>query len=154
MATAKAKRIGLGLGADLSRAVAEARKVLEDVLDDEMGRLGLSVGEADVLTTLLVSGRHHPAPSELADWLILTTAGLTGRLNSLDHKGLIERQPHSSDGRRLTVHMTREGKRVAKAVLAAKNATLTRQVVDEIGQQETRRLIQTLDDLIAAARRE
>jgi len=124
------------------------------VLDDEMGRLGLSVGEADVLTTLLVSGRHHPAPSELADWLILTTAGLTGRLNSLDHKGLIERQPHSSDGRRLTVHMTREGKRVAKAVLAAKNATLTRQVVDEIGQQETRRLIQTLDDLIAAARRE
>ena len=153
MVTTKSQRRSLGIGADLNRAVTEARKVLQDLLDDEMARLGLSVGEADVLTVLLVSRRYAPAPTELADWLTLTTAGITGRLNSLDRKGMIERRPHSTDRRRLTVHMTRKGKQVAKAVLAGKNEALTTRIVDEIGEAASTSLVRALDALIAAARR-
>lgn len=146
------RRASLGLGANLNRAVIEARKALEVLLDDEMGRFGLSLGEADVLTVVLTAGTYAPAPTELADWLRLTTAGITGRLDSLQRKDLIERRPHVEDGRRLTIHLTRDGRKRARAVLAAKDATLRSKVVDEIGEDQAASIVERLDRVADAAR--
>ncbi len=139
-----------GPGTELKRALTMAGKLVNDLLARDMTALGLSVGEADVLTVVLVAERP-PAPTDIADWLSLTTAGATGRLNTLERKGLIERRPHASDGRRLTVHLTLRGRGLAEGVMRAKDQALTRAVVDRLGRDRARALVSELDGLIEAA---
>jgi DNA-binding MarR family transcriptional regulator len=42
----------------------------------------------------------------------VTTATLTGILDTLERNGYIERKPHPSDRRRVNLHLTAEGRRV------------------------------------------
>ena len=139
-----------GPGADLKRAVTIAHKLLDDLLSSHMAGLGLSLGEADVLTVVLLA-EQAPAPTAIADWLSLTTAGTTGRLNTLERKRLIERRPHPSDGRRITVHLTARGESLAQAVLEAKDEALLSPVVGGLGKARVEGLTHELDALIAAA---
>lgn len=144
-------RFEIGPGASLKRAVATAHRLLDDLVSDEMAALGLTNPEADVLSMLHVCD-YPPVPSELADWLGLTGAGTTGRLNGLERRGLVERLPHPTDGRSVTVHLTTDGRGLASAVVEAKNSTVIKMLVEQIGEDETTRLIDGLDALSAAAR--
>ncbi|MGI9611679.1 MAG: hypothetical protein ACR2QO_02130, partial [Acidimicrobiales bacterium] len=72
-----------GQGADLKRALTVAYSHIDSLMERGIAGLGVTVGEADLLTVLLVAGKDAPAPSQLAEWLWLTTAGTTGRLDSL-----------------------------------------------------------------------
>ena len=137
----------LGLGADLKAVVTTANKLLNDLVTPAINQLGLHPGEADVLTVVWIA-KHHPTPTEIADWLTLTTAGLSGRLNSLEAKGLIERRPHAKDGRRLTVHLSREGRAQADKVIKTKDQALRDGAVDAIGEVQVRNLIDGLQKLI------
>ncbi len=140
----------LGLGAELKAAVATANKILQDLVSPAMSRLGLHPGEADVLTVVRIA-KHDPTPTEIADWLTLTTAGLSGRLNSLEAKGLIERRPHPEDGRRLTVHLSRRGRAQADKAIRTKDRVLMDGAVAAIGEQRARDLIAGLHQLIDRA---
>ena len=140
----------MGHGAELKRAITMAHKLLDDLLSADMGALGLSIGEADVLTVILVADAP-PTPTDIADWLSLTTAGVAGRLNTMERKDLIERRPHETDGRRLTVHLTTRGKQLASDVLDAKDRALTEKVVEEMGRDRTRELVAELNSLIEIA---
>ena len=144
--------MSLGSGADLLRAVTESRKEIEDVVGAEMATMCLSLGEADVLTVVLVARDYAATPSEIADWLSVTTAGTTGRLNSLSSKGLIERRPHASDGRSLTVHLTAPGRKLAKRVVATKDEVMRTRIVERLGTDAAAQLVRDLDALIDAAR--
>lgn len=83
----------------------------------------------------------------------LTTAGITGRLNALAKRDLIERRPHPHDGRRLIVHLTPAGKALAQQVLDIKNDLLTEIAVEELGQERARRMVDDLTILLDATRR-
>lgn len=135
----------------MKRAVTEAHKLLDDLLSQEMDKLGLSIGEADMLTVIHVAD-YDPVPSEVADWLSLTKAGITGRLNTLERRGFIKRRPNPADGRSVTVHLTAAGSSLAVDVLKAKNATIMNTVVRDVGTETVGRLIADLDATIAAAR--
>lgn len=141
----------LSPGAELKRVVTLAHKALDDLIAVDMSRLGLTVGEADVLTVILIAGDSAPAPTDIANWLSLTTAGATGRLNTLESKRLIERRPHESDGRRLTLHLTEEGHRVARTVIDAKDHALAIHVIDHLGPKATQLITSGLHALIAVA---
>ncbi len=140
----------MGHGAELKRAVTMAHKLLDDLLHADMAALGLSIGEADVLTVVLVA-EGPPAPTDIADWLSLTTAGVAGRLNTMERKGLIQRRPHETDGRRLTVHLTTRGRQLAGKVLDAKDRALIERVVDRMGSDRTSELVSELNSLIEVA---
>jgi predicted transcriptional regulator len=55
---------------------------------------------------------YRLAPTELSTALILTK-----RLNALEGRGLIRREPDPSDGRSKAVSLTREGERLIEAIL-------------------------------------
>jgi len=77
---------------------------------------GLDSGEADVLFTLLRSGPpYRLRPTELFRSLMISSGGLTDRLNRLEKAGLIRRAAAEGDGRSLPVELTQEGVRRAKA---------------------------------------
>src|SRR5690349_20177137 len=54
---------------------------------------GLSEGEFDVLATLRRAGDPYERPAgELADHTLVTTGGLTKRVDRLERRGLVERR--------------------------------------------------------------
>jgi DNA-binding MarR family transcriptional regulator len=74
---------------------------------------GLSEGEFDVLATLRRSGAPYElAAGELAEHTMVTTGGLTKRLDRLEAGGLITRRRSDTDGRGRVVRLTTAGRRV------------------------------------------
>lgn len=102
---------------DVGTRVLRAAHLIQTRLDDIAGGYGLSHrGDLETLTELDLVGPL--TPSELAEDLLLTTGGMTVRLNRLEKAGLIERQPNPRDGRGVLVHLTTDGKDVATDALA------------------------------------
>ena len=90
--------------------VLRAAHFLQSRLDSNAASYGLSHrGDLEVLAEL--------TPSELADILLLTSGGMTVRLNRLQELGLIERQPNPLDGRGVLIHLTKAGKDLAEDAL-------------------------------------
>lgn len=75
---------------------------------------GLSEGEFDVLCALRRAGApYERRPAELARTTMITTGGLTKRLDRLEEAGLVERVPSATgDGRAKTARLTAAGLRV------------------------------------------
>ena len=74
--------------------------------------LGLELWEYDVLSAL----RRHGKPfrlsaSRLARETGLSTGAMTNRIDRLEDRGLVERQPHADDRRRVMVRLTRQAKK-------------------------------------------
>ncbi|WP_116113781.1 MarR family winged helix-turn-helix transcriptional regulator [Austwickia chelonae] len=78
---------------------------------------GLTEGEFDVLCALRRAGApYERQPAELARTTMITTGGLTKRLDRLEAAGLVERAPATSgDGRAKTARLTAAGLSVIDA---------------------------------------
>jgi DNA-binding MarR family transcriptional regulator len=77
----------------------------------------VSKGDFEVLSALR---RSHPSPlrpNELADRLMVTTAGMTGRLDRLEKAAYIERRPLLADRRGVEVGITPSGMETCDFVL-------------------------------------
>jgi DNA-binding MarR family transcriptional regulator len=73
-------------------------------------RFGISRGEFDVLATLRRSGEPYTlSPSTLSSTLMITSGGITGRLDKLERGGLLVRAPDPADRRGIRVTLTDEG---------------------------------------------
>ncbi|MFC0531247.1 MarR family winged helix-turn-helix transcriptional regulator [Phytohabitans kaempferiae] len=74
-------------------------------------RHGLSEGEFDVLATLRRAGEpYERAPGELAAYTMVTTGGMTKRIDRLERAGLVTRRRSLRDGRGRVVALTEAGR--------------------------------------------
>ena len=70
--------------------------------------------EFDVLATLLRAGPpHRLTPGALASTLLLTSGGMTARLDRLESRGLVTRTTSTTDARSRLVQLTEDGHRAA-----------------------------------------
>mgnify|MGYP004541133257 CR=1 FL=1 len=106
-------------------------------LDVVFAAHGLSEGDVDVLATLRRSGSGLPA-GELAAATMVTTGGLTKRVDRLERAGLVARRVSETDGRGRVVALTPTGREVVDAVFT-----------DHVANEH--RLLAQLDDGDAAA---
>ncbi|HVV29317.1 MAG TPA: MarR family transcriptional regulator [Mycobacteriales bacterium] len=115
---------------------------------------GLSQTGLNVLT-ILATGPADPRPAWVAERLLLTTGTITTVLDTLERRGLIRRQQHPSDRRKVTLSLTRSGRalvpkvhreldRFEQALLAALRPT-ERRTLDRL----LRRLCIHLDEATA-----
>src|SRR5436190_19490055 len=92
-----------------------ATMIARPIIEREFARHGLDTGEFDVLTTLLRSGTpYRLRPTELYKSLMISSGGLTDRLNRLETAGLIKRRPSESDARSLLVELSSKGRKLAE----------------------------------------
>lgn len=71
---------------------------------------GLQPGEFDVLATLRRSGAPHAlTPTQLFGALMISSGGMTNRLDRLEKAGLIKRAPNPDDRRGTLVSLTKKG---------------------------------------------
>ncbi|WP_105975254.1 MarR family winged helix-turn-helix transcriptional regulator [Streptomyces geranii] len=104
-------------------------RAMGDRTEKAYARFGIGRGEFDVLATLRRAGEPYTlSPRQLSSTLMLTTGGMTGRLDKLERAGLVRRSPDPHDRRGLQVTLTEEGlTRVDEAVgvgLAAQTEAL------------------------------
>ncbi|MGW3203398.1 MarR family winged helix-turn-helix transcriptional regulator [Streptomyces sp. NPDC001135] len=100
---------------------------------------GISRGEFDVLATLRRAGEPYTlSPRQLSATLMLTTGGMTGRLDKLEKAGLLRRSPDPHDRRGLKVTLTERGldviDRAVGAGLAVQTEALSRLDDEQVGQ--------------------
>jgi DNA-binding MarR family transcriptional regulator len=101
---------------------------------------GLSEGEFDVLATLRRAGApYERAAGELADHTLVTTGGLTKRVDRLEARGLVERRVEASDARRRLIRLTPEGKNLIDRAFTAHMANEHR-LLDELGAEHAEAL--------------
>ncbi|WP_410872326.1 MarR family winged helix-turn-helix transcriptional regulator [Nocardia sp. A7] len=94
---------------------------------------GLQRGEFDVLAALRRSGAPFELnPSVLADTLMLSRAGMTGRIDRLEAAGLVRRIADREDRRAVRVALTEEGRELIDTVVVAhtENETAMLSVLD------------------------
>lgn len=88
---------------------------------------GLQAGEFDLLATLRRSGEPYALmPTALYESAMISSGGMTSRIDRLEKAGFIERRKHPSDRRGVLVALTPAGFELIDNMLAAHVANLQR----------------------------
>ncbi|WP_405840088.1 MarR family winged helix-turn-helix transcriptional regulator [Streptomyces sp. NBC_01518] len=114
---------------------------------------GISRGEFDVLATLRRADEPYTlSPRELSATLMLTTGGMTGRLDKLERAGLLRRSPDPHDRRGLQVTLTEKGLALIDEAVGSGLATQTA-ALSGLDGEEADQLADLLRKLLASTER-
>ena len=98
-------------------------RLLEARVEAALAKHRLSLGQFDILATLR---RHGPggglSPKQLMASVVLSSGGMTSRLDKLAEQGLITRSPDTEDRRGVVVGLTAKGRRLIDAATATRFA--------------------------------
>ena len=84
------------------------------------GAFGLNRGEVGVLSALRIAGPPHQlSPTRLFKGLMLSSAGITSRLDRLEHRGFVLRTRDPNDRRGVLVELTEEGGQALDGAVSA-----------------------------------
>ncbi|MER5475065.1 MarR family transcriptional regulator [Streptomyces sp. NPDC002685] len=125
-------------------------RAMGDRMEKAYARYGISRGEFDVLATLRRSDTPYTlSPRQLSATLMLTTGGMTGRLDKLERAGLLRRSPDPHDRRGLQVTLTDEGLRLIDEAVGAGLAVQTA-ALSALDSGQAAQLADLLRPLLAA----
>ncbi|APO72080.1 MarR family transcriptional regulator protein (plasmid) [Rhizobium gallicum] len=93
-------------------------------IEETFAKFGLDRGEFDVIATLRRSGPPYQlTPTAMYTTLMLSSGGLTHRLDRLEKAGLIVREKSAHDGRSVVVCLTATGIALAEKAFRADMAS-------------------------------
>ena len=128
--------------------IARVDMLLGKFVNDFLTQHNLTLGLFDVLTALRRSGHPYKLkPSDLADMTMLTSGGITGRLDQLEELGLVERASDKQDRRVMFAQLTQEGLSVIDTVIEG-HFNREAEVLEDINESdrvELARLLKTLE---------
>lgn len=112
---------------------------------------GISRGEFDVLATLRRAGEPYTlSPRRLSSTLMLTTGGMTGRLDKLEDAGLLRRSPDPHDRRGLQVTLTEKGLSVIDEAVGA-GLAVQKEALSTLDEEKAAQLASLLRELLAGS---
>ena len=90
-----------------------AERVMREHMNPLFAEAGLQSGEFDVLATLRRSGEPYMlSPTRLYEATMISSGGMTDRLDRLERAGLVERRPDPKDRRGKLIALSGAGRRV------------------------------------------
>ena len=111
-------------------------------------RFGLNRGEVGALSALRIAGPpHRLSPTRLGRGLMLSSAGVTSRIDRLERRGLVRRLADPDDRRGVIVELTDQGLEVVDEAVAAVTIS-DRQLLERLDAQEIAQLEGLLRKLI------
>jgi DNA-binding MarR family transcriptional regulator len=127
-----------------------AERVMREHLTPMFAEVGLQAGEFEVLAMLRRSGPPYTlSPTQLYEAAMISSGGMTDRLDRLERAGLVIRRPDPKDRRGKLIVLTDPGKRLV-------DETISRHVINEerlllsLSEAEQEMLSALLKKLIAA----
>jgi DNA-binding MarR family transcriptional regulator len=119
-------------------------------LERTFGTFGISHGLFDVLASLRRAGPpYRLSPTALFQQLLLSSGGMTHRLDKLEHAGLVERLPDPEDRRALHVGLTPKGLALVDRAIEAHLANEER-LISALGPEQRDTLAALLRTLVLA----
>lgn len=120
-------------------------------MDAAYAPFGISRGDFDVLATLRRSGEPFTlSPRQLSAALMLTTGGMTGRLDRLEKAGLVSRHPDPYDRRGLRVTLSERGRELVDGAVVAGLAEQRQALDSALDEQEAEELAGLLRKLLGS----
>lgn len=103
-----------------------SERVLRDHMNPLFAEVGLQPGEFDVLATLRRSGAPFMlSPTRLYEAAMISSGGMTNRIDRLERAGLVGRRPDPDDRRGKLIALTDAGRRLI-------DETIGRHVANEV----------------------
>ncbi|MGP4051725.1 MarR family winged helix-turn-helix transcriptional regulator [Streptomyces sp. 2A115] len=123
-------------------------RTMGDRMEKAYARFGISRGEFDVLATLRRSGPPYAlSPRQLSATLMLTTGGMTGRLDKMERADLLRRSPDPHDRRALQVTLTDKGLAMTDEAVEAGLAVQT-EALSALDEEQAGQLADLLRQLL------
>jgi DNA-binding MarR family transcriptional regulator len=128
--------------------VFRTAQLADAALAEPMRRMGLEQGWFDLLAALRRAGAPYELnPTALRHATLLSSGGMTKRLDRLEEARLIERRPDPGDRRGTLVRLTRKGKTLIDRAVEAHVAN-ERRLLQALGKDEQRQLDRLLRALL------
>lgn len=125
-----------------------AGRLLDDVLETVAQHSGFGQrGDYEVAALLK---RHQPqplTPADVAQRLLTSRSGITGRLDRLETNGLLQRQPHPTDRRLVNLVLTPQGEEAVTDTLSL-GLTVYRNALADLDPDQRTELDQLLDTVL------
>lgn len=132
----------------LGRLGEAALVIARERLNPLFADYGLQPGEFDVLATLRRSGAPYAlTPTALYDAAMMSSGGMTNRIDRLQQAGWVERRPNPEDGRGTLVALTKPGFALIDKAVSA-HVENQRAVLSVLTEAEQRQLAKLLAKLI------
>jgi DNA-binding MarR family transcriptional regulator len=104
--------------------------------EEAISRFGLNRGEVGALSALRIAGPpHRLSPTRLGRGLMLSSAGMTSRIDRLERRGFVRRLSDPDDRRGVIVELTDQGIEIVDAAVAAITAS-DRQLLERFDPEE------------------
>lgn len=133
----------------LGRLMEAAERVMRERMDPVFAAGGLQWGEFDVLATLRRSGPPYMlSPTRLQEAAMISSGGMTARLDRLERAGLIERRPDPDDRRGKLIALTKRGRALIDEMIGQHVANEQR-ILSSLTRAEQEKLAALLQKLIA-----
>ena len=99
--------------------ISRIDRLFEQAMAEFLRPYGLTLGLFDVLAALRRLGDPFQArPSDLAETVMLTSGGMTARLDQLEQQGLVVRVPDPDDRRGMLARLSTEGRGLIDELMA------------------------------------
>lgn len=128
----------------LNFALTKAQRNVHQLFKAELAPFGVTPGQYGVLRCLW--DENAQTAKKLADRLALDGSTITGILDRMEQKGLIEKQTDPKDRRAMQVMLTTKGKKLQKPVSEAIEKA-NRRALLKLDQQEAEFLKNVLEEI-------
>ena len=149
--TAHWARVRPGLDADSMAAVTRIMlfgRYLERAEDNTLSRHGVSLWQFDVLATLRGAGPPHTlTAAQIMRTVMLSSGGMTNRLDRLEADGYVKRMPNPNDRRSVQIKLTPKGKKLIDEALTVR-FEVARQALAPLTKAEMEKLNDFLRRLV------
>ncbi|MGM3227002.1 MarR family winged helix-turn-helix transcriptional regulator [Dickeya zeae] len=133
----------------VGRLFEASLRLERDHLNPLFAQFGLRPGEFDVLATLRRSGAPYAlTPTQLYEALMMSSGGMTNRIDRLEQAQWVVRQSNPQDRRGTLVRLTEKGREQVEAVLT-QHIDNERQLLASLDAEEQQQLNVLLKKLLA-----
>lgn len=133
--------------------ISRIAAIVQRELDRAFSKHGLVSGDFDVLATIRRSGPpYRLTPGELSRSTMVTTGGMTKRLDRLEALGLIRRAPDPKDRRGRLIALTPDGRELVDRALET-HLENEEALLDGLSLAKRRRLASLLRELLVGLER-
>ena len=120
----------------------------ELAVNDALKPFDIGRGGVEVMCAVVRSHNHRLAPKDVMKRMVVSSGGLTARIDKLEAKGLLRRVPDPEDRRSFLLEATPEGVEIAKAA-HARHVAVVREKIRALDAAELEMLDQLAKKLLS-----
>lgn len=126
---------------------------ISQFVDANFARYNLNVGEFEVLAALARNPDRQLSPKELQKKILISSGGLSNRINRLEDKKFIVRIPDPSDRRGVIVKITPEGRKLTLEAVVT-HVAIEKALIQGLQAEDREQLAELLKKLIKSQKSE